>query len=144
MKDVVIKIVGTQDYGQNEPDSVELVTDGKFSYSEGCAQIKYSESELTGLEGTETFLSVCPTAVSMRRRGNLTSSTEFRLGERSAFLYETPYGNATMGVDTRKINVHMDENGGSLLIEYVVDMDHAVYGKNCFQLYVTEQERMPI
>ncbi len=52
MKDVVIKIVGTQNYGKEDgDDSIELVTDGKYSFSGGRGEIFYSESELTGMEG---------------------------------------------------------------------------------------------
>ena len=144
MKDVVIKIVGSQDYGPDNTDAVELVTDGKYKFSQEAAEIHYSESALTGLEGTETYLTVHPSHVTLRREGSLTSTADFRVGERSSFLMDTPYGKAILGVDTRKIVSNMDEHGGSLIIDYVVDMDHAAFGRNCFQIYVSEQEKEAI
>ncbi|HNX99709.1 MAG TPA: DUF1934 domain-containing protein [Oscillospiraceae bacterium] len=144
MKDVVIKIVGTQNYGQDDKDSIELVTDGKYAFSEGRGEVFYTESELTGMEGTNTHLTISPLEVVLRREGSVTSSTVFREGQRNAFLYDTPYGKATMGVDTRKIAANFDEHGGSMEIDYVVDMDHAVFGRNKFQMHVREQERQTI
>jgi uncharacterized beta-barrel protein YwiB (DUF1934 family) len=144
MKDVVIKIVGTQNYGEKDGDSIELVTDGKYSFSDGKGEIYYSESELTGLEGTKTRLSISPLEVILSREGNMTSSTVFREGQRNQFLYDTPYGRATLGVDTRKIHANFDEHGGSMEIDYVVDMDHAVFGRNKFKINVREQERNTI
>jgi hypothetical protein len=80
MKDVVIKIVGTQNYGDNDDGSIELVTDGKYAFADGKGEIFYSESELTGLEGTKTRLSISPLEVILRREGNMTSSTVFSGG----------------------------------------------------------------
>ncbi len=144
MKDVVIKIVGTQNYGQDDNDSIELVTDGQYSFSGGTGEVYYTESELTGMEGTNTHLTISPLEVILRREGSVTSATVFREGERNSFLYDTPYGRATMGVDTRKIAANFDEHGGDMEIEYVVDMDHAVFGRNKFQINVREQERSQI
>jgi len=56
MKDVVIKIVGTQNFGTKDQDTIELVTDGSYFYNDGKGEIHYQETELTGMEGTETSL----------------------------------------------------------------------------------------
>lgn len=139
MKNVRIKITGTQNYDSDDNDAIELVTDGEYCFSGGRGEVFYSESELTGLEGTKTHLTISPLEVVLRREGNVTSSTVFREGERNSFLYDTPYGRATLGVDTRRIAVDFDEHGGDMEIDYVVDMDHAVFGRNRFQINVREQ-----
>ena len=138
--DAVIKIVGTQQFGTDSPDTIELVTDGQYEYTDDGVEILYSESELTGLEGTSTALHIKTDEVKMERWGTMTSSTVFRVGERNDFLFDTPYGRAVMGLDTRKIAAHFDETGGSLIIDYVLDMDHALAGWNQFQLLVRERE----
>lgn len=138
--EAVIRIVGTQNFGTETQDTIELVTDGTYEYTDGSAEIRYSESELTGLEGTSTALYVTPEGVRMERQGTVTSSTTFREGERNRFLYETPYGKAVLGLDTRKIFAHFDETGGNMIIDYVMDMDHALSGRNQFQINVRERE----
>lgn len=138
--DAVIKIVGTQNFGTESQDTIELVTDGSYEFHDGRVEIRYSESELTGLEGTETALYISPEEVRMERWGTMTSSTVFREGERNDYLYETPYGKMILGMDTRKIFAHFDETGGNMIIDYVMDMDHALSGRNQFQINVRERE----
>ena len=64
----------------------------------------------------------------------------FKGGQKNSFLYETPYGNATMGIDTRRIFHSMDENGGKVEIDYVLNVEHAVVARNKFQITVKETE----
>ena len=43
-----------------------------------------------------------------------------------------------MGIDTRRIRHHMDDNGGKLEIDYVVDMEHAVVARNKFSITIRQ------
>ena len=54
MKNVIISIKGTQNFIQDPSDTVELGTDGKYTYADGRGELTYMESELTGMEGTKT------------------------------------------------------------------------------------------
>ena len=47
-KDVIISIRGTQDYSGTDPDTMELVTEGKLAVQDGALCLSYEESELTG------------------------------------------------------------------------------------------------
>ena len=71
--------------------------------------------------------------------GTLTSRMVFREGKKSTFLYDTPYGSTTMGLDTHKIRSTLGERGGDLEIDYIVDFDHAVVGRNRFKINVRER-----
>ena len=62
----------------------------------------------------------------------------FKEGLKSAFQYTTPFGNATMGINTRRIRQNMGLNGGKVEIDYVVDMEHMVASRNKFEITVTE------
>ena len=54
--DVIISISGLQDAGT--PDNIEFVTCGKYSYEKNFIRISYMESEPTGLEGTQTTITI--------------------------------------------------------------------------------------
>ena len=56
--DVIISISGLQD--ARTPDNIEFVTCGKYSYEKNFIRISYMESELTGLEGTQTTITITP------------------------------------------------------------------------------------
>ena len=80
MKDVIISITGVQNYPQGTDDSVELVTEGKYSFRDGRGELSYMESELTGMQGTRTSFTFTPTEVVLSRDGTLTSKLIFREG----------------------------------------------------------------
>ena len=141
MKDVIISIKGTQNDADGEDTEIELVTDGQFAFENGEGVLTYMESELTGLEGTKTSFTISPMGVVLQREGSLNSSMTFEKGRKHEFLYETPFGSTTMGVDTKKLNVDFNEHGGDMEIEYVVDFQHAVVGYNLFKINVSEQKK---
>ena len=54
MKTVVLSIRGQQHYADQEPEVIELVTEGTLEKTEQGWSISYEESDLTGLEGVKT------------------------------------------------------------------------------------------
>ncbi len=140
LKDVWISINSIHSYDQDDEDSLEFSTDGHYYYDGENGCLTYMESDVTGLEGTRTSVIVMPDQVVVDRDGMITSRMIFREGVRDAFQYATPFGSATMGIDTRRISHRMDENGGRVEIDYVVDMEHAVAARNRFQITVTEKK----
>ena len=118
MKDVIISITGVQNYPQGTDDSVELVTEGKYSFRDGRGELSYMESELTGMQGTRTSFTFTPTEVVLSREGTLTSKMIFREGTKNTFLYDTPFGSATMGLDTHRIHSTLGPKGGDMAVSY--------------------------
>lgn len=138
MKDVIISIVGTQNDPTGARDSVELVTAGQYGFEDGESRFTYEESDLTGLSGTRTTFTISPMGVVLRREGNLNSEMVFQQGRKNFFLYETPFGSATMGVDTRRIDTQLGEHGGDLELDYDIDFNHTPVGRNTFKINVKE------
>ena len=137
MKNVIISIKGRRDL-DNETEPIELVTNGEYAYSEGETVFSYMESELTGLEGTKTTFHVQPDLVTLTREGAYASQMVFQEGKKHFFLYNTPYGSQTMGVNTRSISQRLGEQGGSMNLCYSIDVDHVSLGKTEFQIEVRE------
>jgi uncharacterized beta-barrel protein YwiB (DUF1934 family) len=77
--------------------------------------------------------------VVMSREGKLNSQMIFQEGRKHQFLYETPFGAATMGVITSRIQNKLSEHGGDMEIDYVIDFDHTVVGRNKFLINVRER-----
>lgn len=140
MRDVIISITGVQNDPNGDKDSVELVTTGQYGMENGEIRFTYEESELTGLDGTRTTFTVSPMGVVLRREGSLNSEMVFQQGRKNFFLYETPYGSATMGVDTRRIDTRLGEHGGDLELDYDIDFNHTPMGRNKFKINVRENE----
>ena len=136
-KSVILSIRGQQTTDNNDPDVIELVTEGTLTgHDNGNYTLRYQESELTGLEGTQTTIQVEGSSVSILREGQVNSQMVFEEGRRHLTMYNTPYGAMTLGVNTRKMKVDLDETGGCIEIDYALEVDHAVAGENLFSIYV--------
>lgn len=138
MKDVIISVTGVQ-HGEDGPDSMQLVTAGQYGMDSEKIKMTWEESELTGMEGTRTSITVQPNkSVVLSREGAMNTSMEFEEGKKHYFLYETPYGSATMGLDTRRIRHRLNLHGGDMEIEYTVDYNQQIVGRNFFYIQVQE------
>lgn len=140
MKDVLISINSIHSYDQDDEDSLEFTTDGYYYYDGENGCLSYMESEVTGLEGTRTSVIVMPDQVVVDRDGTVTSRMIFREGLKNSFQFSTPFGAATLGIDTRRIRREIDDKGGRVEIDYVVDMEHAVVTRNRFQITVRQRD----
>ena len=137
-KDVIISIRGTQDYSGTDPDTMELVTEGKLAVQDGALCLSYEESELTGMEGTTTVFQVEPDKVTLLRLGSVQSEMVFEEGRRHMSLYSTPYGNMEIGVRARRLNSTLELTGGRLEIDYDIEINHMLAGQSLFRIDVRE------
>jgi len=143
MKDVVISITGVQQ-GHNGPNAIELVTQGRYGVERDKICLSYQETELTGMDGTETTFTVHPKRVELERKGGVNAQMVFQEGQKHFFLYETPFGAATMGINTNRVQCALGEHGGYMQIDYTIDMENSVVGRNRFHIFVKETEKSHI
>ena len=135
-RNVVITLRGTQYLEDGKPDAIELVTEGRMAWNGDCCTLTYLETEMTGMGSTKTVIQVCGEEVSILREGEVYTQMVFRQGKRHLSLYNTPYGEMTIGVHARHVMADMDENGGDIELDYNIEMDHAVTGRNVFAIHV--------
>ena len=142
MKDVMIRIFATQtgDDPREQTELAEFSTEGQLDCLDGSGTLTYPESELTGMEGTVTTIAFTPEGAVLTRQGSVTGRMDFSPGERNTFLYETPYGSSTVGMETKRYSSTLTERGGTLEIEYVIDFDHAFVALNQMRIQVTEKK----
>ena len=137
-RDAVISIRGMQEYEDAEPDVVELVTRGRIARDSGRCTLSYQESELTGLEGTWTTIHVEGDQVTLIREGEFNTQMVFQEGRRHLSMYTTPYGTMAVGVHTWRLMADLNEHGGEIEIDYALEIDHAVVGRNLFHIDVRD------
>jgi len=137
-KDVVISIRGMQKYEGAPPDVVELVTEGRLTRDGESYTLSYRESELTGLGGTLTTIQVEAEQVTLMRVGEYNSQLVFQEGRRHLSMYNTPYGAMAIGVHTRRLLADLNDQGGNIEVDYAVEVDHALAGRNIFRINVKE------
>ena len=139
-KEVVISIRGTQQYADSDPDTIELVTQGRLQREGESYTLSYQESELTGLEGTLTTIQVEGEQVTLMRAGEVNAQMVFQEGRRHLSMYNTPYGAMAIGVNTRRLLADLNDHGGDIEIDYAIEVDHAIAGRSIFQIRVKEAD----
>ena len=139
-KEVLISIKGMQKYEGTPPDVMELVTKGRLARDGEGYTLSYQESELTGLEGTLTTIQVEGEQVTLMRVGEFNSQLVFQEGRRHLSMYNTPYGAMSIGVNTRHLMASLTDQGGDIEVDYTIEVDHALAGRNVFRINVKESE----
>ena len=137
-KEVLISIRGTQRSEGEEPQVIELTTDGKLYRDGETLCVSYVESEMTGLEGVVTTFRVEPDRVILQREGQLNSTMTFIEGEKTESLYDLGFGAMLLGVVSKAVRSDLGERGGSLFVDYAVEIEHVPVGTNTYEITVWE------
>ena len=136
MKKVIIKIKGDQLPTGEEPETVEMETDGEYSYADGLIMLEYAESELTGMAGTVTHFDITPEGVTITRTGTVNMQMVFTEGRKNYFMYATPYGSASLSVNTRFIKSSFSPEGGDITVKYLLEAENSVISRNDIEINV--------
>jgi len=125
---VMLSIQGRQKYVDQEPDVIELVTEGTMEFRDGGWEIVYEESELTGLSGVLTSFRVEPGKVTLSRSGKLNSQMVFQQGMTHESLYQMEFG--TMMISVRATNLFFDitPDGGVIDLIYDIEIENSAAG----------------
>lgn len=139
-KDVWLSISSKQQFTGCDAEKIDLVTAATLYERGGKYYIAYEESELTGLEGTRTTVKLDGKTVTLIRTGAYPSHMLFAEDERHVGLYQTPVGSEmTIATHTSRVRNTVDEDGGELVIDYTVEVDHSLMGEHHFEMVVSTQ-----
>ena len=131
---VLLFIRGEQYFDDVDPDATELMTDGILEMTEDGLRFSYQETELTGMEGTTTTFEVLGKKVILKRSGTVNSQMVFEEGKQHTSLYETPFGELSVDIQTSRLLHNLSERGGVMEIKYSIAVAHTVTGRNCFKI----------
>ena len=139
---VLLTIHSEQHYEDTEPDSIELMTEGVLELTREGMVLSYQESELTGLEGTTTAFEIRGPQVILSRTGNVNSQMVFEEGKQHTSIYETPFGELAIDIQTSRLRHSLSERGGLMDLRYSISVDHAVTGRNAFKIRVRRKPEL--
>lgn len=135
-KEIIITVTGTQVNEFGEVDVQELTTKGSYYLKKGAYFIIYDESEITGMPGTTTFLKAENNRVTLNRTGTSQQRQVFETGQRHRGNYITPYGVILITVTPSKVEVNLTEMGGSINLEYELEVENQKISDNLLSLIV--------
>ena len=137
---VLMSIWTEQNMQDGEPDQIELLTDGLMELRPHGVKLSYDETVLTGMEGTKTSLEINGPRVILQRSGMVSSRMVFEEGRQYTSLYDTPYGELSVDVQTSFLRHSLTEHGGEMEIRYSISIEHASTGQNHFLLKVKRKQ----
>lgn len=141
LNDVTIHVRSTQKSKDHGVDGIEFFTDGAYYRKNGTHFIRYTEMG-EGMERVNTTVKVEGNErVTVTRHDGGPYQIVLTKGERQHAFYNTGYGDLLLGVSGTKIRADLGENGGSLHLEYMLDINNAVASHNTLDIRVTPTQR---
>ena len=133
---VMLHIRGTQNYQDQEPEVIELTTEGTLEKQKEVWEVSYEESDLTGLAGVTTTFRVGPRGVVLKRTGAIENQMIFMEGRRHESLYQLDIGALMIAVRATSVKSDLTEQGGTVDIVYNIEIEDTAMGTMEYHLTV--------
>ena len=125
---VLLNVCGRQTYEGQEPDVIQLTTEGSMEFRNGAWEISYEESDLTGMAGVTTVFRVEPQKVILTRTGRLRSQMVFQMGKSHDSLYQMEFGALLISVSTQHMFFDIIAEGGVIDLVYDIVIENSATG----------------
>ena len=125
---VMLRLQGRQLYEGQDPEVIELVTEGTMERLADGWEICYEESDLTGLEGVTTTFRIESNQIVLTRKGRLDSQMVFQIGVLHESLYQMEFGALMITVCATRIDCNVTEQGGTVDLVYGIDIEQSAGG----------------
>ena len=134
---VMLSIRGRQTYADQEPDVIELVTEGVMEKAGDVWTLRYEESDLTGLSGVTTTFQIAPDKITLTRTGKLNSEMVFQKDVSHNSLYQTEFGALMLTVCASHIEAKLSDKGGVVDLIYSIEIEQTTAGMIDYHLEIT-------
>ena len=137
MKDVIIKIKGTQGLDLGDAQVIEFTTEGTMETTDDGYVLRCDEGQMMGLGRVNTTLTAKNGGtVVLDREGELSSRLIIKHGRRTSCFYSIPQGELTLGIYGKNVEVNLNETGGTVKLEYAIDTDMKPLSNNIVEIEV--------
>lgn len=135
-RSVMLSIRGRQTYLDQDPEIIELVTEGKLEQLENGWRLSYLESDLTGMDGVTTTFLIEPQKITLTRTGKLNSEMVFQEGVVHESLYKVEFGALMLSVCASRISTQLSEEGGTVDLVYSIEIEQSAAGTIDYHLEI--------
>jgi uncharacterized beta-barrel protein YwiB (DUF1934 family) len=129
MKNVMVRILSEQQYGEDPPEVTELTSMGTMEVLDNGISVSYEESELTGLQGTTTSFFFAKDQIHLKREGALRSEMVFAINREHCSLYDMGMGVLMITVRTMSMIQAMGPEGGFADVTYDLIIEDSNMGQ---------------
>lgn len=138
MEKISIHVQGssTQSFPDTPEDTITFHGHGALYFKENAFSLSYEEKTEEGYSGTKTTISKENEILSLSRQGNTRWELQFLPEKPFAAVYSTPYGDFHTIVTTKKVEENISTQGGTIHLEYLLELQGGAPGKVIFDLEV--------
>ena len=115
-KKALISVKSIQNNDKNE--AIEVVTPGDFYKKDDNYYVRYEETEISGMEGTTTTMKITSDSITLTRKGTTNSKMTIKKNAKDIVMYGTPHGILEFMLDTKKIDINLNDEGGNIAATY--------------------------
>ena len=133
---VMLSVRGVQRYQDQEPEIIELTTEGTMERQKEVWELSYEESDLTGLAGVTTAFRVGPRGVVLKRTGKIQNQMIFMEGRRHESLYQIDIGALMITVKATSVKSALTDQGGTVDILYNIEIEDTAMGTMEYHLTI--------
>lgn len=116
-KNIILNINMSHSDG-DKTDVMEFATEAKYMREADMTRVSYTESELTGLDGTTTTITLEQNRVTLQRDGLYNMVLILEQGKQYFGAYSTPFGNVHLAVSPRKVDIKQTEDCLDMRLNY--------------------------
>lgn len=137
-KNVLVTVKSTRTSPENETEFIEAVYPGTLYLKNNNYYILYKETQQTGMENVTTSLKVEGERITIIRNGSVSMRQIFECGVVNRSLYQSNFGCMDMAVKPWHIEVHLTDIGGSIKLEYELELDGSNVGNTSLDIIIKE------
>ena len=138
---IPVRITIHSEGSDKDQKPITLVAFGQLQEMGGTTNVRYEESEVTGMEGTKTTLKWTDDSFTVIRHGSYEHRQQYERGRNSSFQYRTPYFTVPMVVFTRSLDICKQEKHWHVHLWYDIEMDGQACGTNHLTIEIEEEEQ---
>ncbi|MBQ8182362.1 MAG: DUF1934 domain-containing protein [Clostridia bacterium] len=137
MRKVEIEFVSEQQY-HDDRDSSKLKAFGTFDEVDGIKIISYTEPD-EEMGKSETVIEVINNHfIKMSRKGLYEAVFLIEEGKTHSCIYKTPFGEMKMDIVAKRVNAHIPDCSGKILLCYNIENSSEIIGENNLLMKINE------
>lgn len=123
-KDVLVKISGLQFAGEEDNDSIEVITSGTYYKKNNKHYVLYDEVMEGSTEVTKNVIKIGADSMEVTRKGPAAVHMVFEKDKKNVSYYYTPFGNLLIGIDAKTIQVDESELDINVKVNYGLEINY--------------------
>lgn len=144
-KDVLVSISGLHtdvtESANEENEAIEVVNPASYYFKNGKHYVLYEEV-VEGVSGTikNKIKLSGHDSLEITKTGISNTHMIFEKNKKNQTYYTTPYGQMLVGVTTRKMDVHEEEDKIEIFVEYELDVNHEPMAESTIKMQIVSKE----